>query len=278
MKLIIDSREKNLIKLCERLLKTSDKFKDKKIILETSNLDIGDIMIIDDESESESENKILYERKTISDLLASIKDSRYTEQSYRLSGSEFHNHNIIYIIEGQIDKFSDKQIIFSSMFSLNYYKGFSVFRTFDIEETAYSICNACLKLLKEKNKPSYYKNSKVDTDTGKDEKENELVDVEKEKCDTNDIPIKSYSTVIKKKKNENINKDNFSEIVLCQIPSVSSITAIAITKEFKTINNLINKLQEDKTCLNNIKYETENKQLRKISKTSISNIINFLIV
>ena len=30
MKLIIDSREKNLIKLCERLLKTSDKFKDKK--------------------------------------------------------------------------------------------------------------------------------------------------------------------------------------------------------------------------------------------------------
>jgi ERCC4-type nuclease len=267
MKLIIDCREKNLIKLCERLLKNSEKFKDKNIVLETSNLDIGDIMITDDKNE----NKILYERKSISDLLASIKDSRYTEQSYRLNGSEFHNHNIIYIIEGQIDKFSDKQIIFSSMFSLNYYKGFSVFRTFDIDETAYMICNACLKLDKEKNKPSYYKNSSVISETDKIE----LVD---NQDDVNDKPIKSYSTVVKKKKNENINKDNFSEIVLCQIPSVSSTTAIAITKEFKTINNLINKLQEDKTCLNNIKYETESKQLRKISKTSINNIINFLVV
>ena len=272
MKLIIDCREKNLIKLCEKLLKNSEKFKDKNIVLETSNLDLGDIMIVDDKNE----NKILYERKSISDLLASIKDSRYTEQSYRLSGSEFHNHNIIYIIEGQIDKFSDKQIIFSSMFSLNYYKGFSVFRTFDIEETAYTLCNACLKLGKEKNKLSYYKNSKNETDKENGE-DVELVD-NPETDDINEKPVKSYSTVVKKKKNENINKDNFSEIVLCQIPSVSSTTAIAITKEFKTINNLINKLQEDKTCLNNIKYETESKQLRKISKISISNIINFLVV
>ncbi len=269
MKLIIDCREKNLIKLCERLLKNSEKFKDKNIVLETSNLDIGDIMIVDDKNE----NKILYERKSIADLLASIKDSRYTEQSYRLNGSEFHNHNIIYIIEGQIDKFSDKQIIFSSMFSLNYYKGFSVFRTFDIEETAYTICNACLKLGKEKNKPSYYKNTSISTSESIEDVI-ELVEDNK----TDDKPVKSYSTVVKKKKNENINKDNFSEIVLCQIPSVSSTTAIAIMKEFKSLNSLIDKLQEDKTCLNNIKYETESKQLRKISKTSISNIINFLVV
>lgn len=272
MKLIIDCREKNLIKLCERLLKTSEKFKDKNIVLETSSLDIGDIMITDDKNE----NKILYERKSIPDLLASIKDSRYTEQSYRLNGSEFHNHNIIYIIEGQIDKFSDKQIIFSSMFSLNYYKGFSVFRTFDIEETAYTLCNACLKLNKEKNKPSYYKNASANVTSDAEKETNELVD--ENVTDINEKPVKSYSTVVKKKKNENINKDNFSEIVLCQIPGVSSTTAIAITKEFKTINNLIDKLQEDKTCLNNIKYETESKQLRKISKTSISNIINFLVV
>jgi ERCC4-type nuclease len=273
MKLIIDCREKNLIKLCERLLKNSEKFKDKNIVLETSNLDIGDIMISDDKNE----NKILYERKSISDLLASIKDSRYTEQSYRLNGSEFHNHNIIYIIEGQIDKFSDKQIIFSSMFSLNYYKGFSVFRTFDIEETAYTICNACLKLGKEKNKLSYYKNVSIATSEG-DEDVIEMVDNQDDDNNINEKPLKSYSTVVKKKKNENINKENFSEIVLCQIPSVNSTTAIAIMKEFKTINNLIDRLQEDKTCLNNIKYETESKQFRKISKTSISNIINFLVV
>ena len=88
---------------------------------------------------------------------------------------------------------------------------------------------------------------------------------------------KSYSTVIKKKKSANITQDNFGEIVLCQIPSISSTTACAIMKEYKTINNLISCLNKDKTCLDDIKYETDKKQLRKISKTSIKNILEFLI-
>jgi hypothetical protein len=49
-------------------------------------------------------------------------------------------------------------------------------------------------------------------------------------------------------------------------------------KEYKTINNLIEKLKVDKDCLNNIKYETEKKQIRKISKTCIKNIIDFLLI
>ena len=35
------------------------------------------------------------------------------------------------------------------MFSLNYYKGFSVFRSFSLEETATLICNMAYKLEKE---------------------------------------------------------------------------------------------------------------------------------
>lgn len=46
------------------------------------------------------ETLLIFERKSISDLLASLKDGRYEEQSYRLSGSNTNNHNIIYIIEG----------------------------------------------------------------------------------------------------------------------------------------------------------------------------------
>ena len=87
----------------------------------------------------------------------------------------------------------------------------------------------------------------------------------------------SYCSVIKKKKNENINKSNFVEIVLCQIPSVSSVTATAISKEYKTINMLIDKLNEDKDCLNSITYETNKKQVRKISKTCVKNIVEFLL-
>jgi ERCC4-type nuclease len=252
MKLILDYRETNLLKSCEALIKSVEKF--KHITITTENLLIGDMSIND----TDNNVILLFERKSIADLIASIKDGRYREQSYRLSGSEHANHNIIYVIEGAIGKFVDKQIVYSSMFSLNYYKGFSVFRSNNLEDTAYILCNAFIKLEKEKDKKPFYSNSK----TG---------DTESEKVDV------SYSTFVKKKKNANITKENFGEIVLCQIPSISSTTAIAIMKEFKNIDTLIQKLKENKDCLNELTYETEKAQKRKISKTSIKNIIEFLL-
>jgi len=256
MKLILDCRETNLLKFCQNLIKSTPKFKDIKIT--TENLLIGDMAINDDENNP----IILFERKTIADLLASIKDGRYREQSYRLSGSEYRNHNIIYLIEGALGKFDDKQIVYSSMFSLNYFKGFSIFRSYNTEETAYILCNAFIKLEKEKGKKGYYLNRKEEEGESNDKVDGEEV---------------SYSTFIKKKKNANITKDNFGEIVLCQIPSISSITSVAIMKEFKSIDNLIQKLKENNTCLNELTYETEKKQKRKISKTCIKNIQEFLL-
>ena len=43
---------------------------------------------------TEKEEKLVIERKSINDLLSSIKDGRYAEQSYRLNGLPNHNHNI----------------------------------------------------------------------------------------------------------------------------------------------------------------------------------------
>jgi len=253
MKLILDTRERELKNICEELT-TKEAYKDIKIEIES--LELGDMIIRDDENN----DIIIYERKTISDLIASIKDGRYNEQSYRLNGLEHHNHNIIYLIEGNISKtLKERQMVYSAMFSINYYKGFSLMRSANIEETAYIIFNNVLKIKKEKDKQPFYSNKKL---------ENDLDEAKEEK---------SYSSVIKKKKNANITQDNFGEIVLCQIPSISSTTACVIMKEFKTIKNLIECLNKDSGCLDNIKYETEKKQLRKISKTSIKNIIEFLV-
>ena len=116
-----------------------------------------------------------------------------------------------------------------------------------------------MKIKKEKSKSPYYLNKKCECD-------DEVVTDEK-----------SYSTVIKKRKNENITPENFGEIILCQIPSISSITSIAIMKQFSTINNLIEELKKDDKALNNVTYQTEKNQTRKISKTSINNIIKFLL-
>ena len=47
-------------------------------------------------------------------------------------------------------------------------------------------------------------------------------------------------------------------------------------KEYNTINNLIDSIKKDNKCLDNITYETDKGQKRKISKTSIKNIVDFL--
>ena len=254
MKLILDIRERELINICEDLIKNSILFKD--IIIEKESLELGDMIIRD----KDNNDIIIYERKSISDLIASIKDGRYTEQSYRLNGLEHHNHNVVYLIEGNINKnLKEKQMVFSAMFSINYYKGFSLMRSSNIEETAYILCNNLIKIMKEKDKTSYYKNTETTS---------ELSDINKEE--------KSYSSVIKKKKNANITHANFGEIVLCQIPGISSVTACAIIKEYNTINNLIDCIKKDNKCLDNITYETDKGQKRKISKTSIKNIVDFL--
>ena len=261
MNLIIDIRERSLIEACENLKKL-DIF--KNIVIKTENLDVGDIIIKND-----VENIVIIERKTVSDLISSIKDGRYVEQSFRLNGIETENHNIIYLIEGSLRGLSsEKQMAYSSIFSINYYKGFSVYRSENVSETAYILMNMSIKLQKEKKKKGFY--------PVKIKKENDVSDERKdggEECE--EEITQKYCTVIKKKKNANITRENFGEIVLCQIPTVNSVTAIAIMKEFLTINNLIEKLKIDEKCLNEITTETNSKK-RKISKACIKNILEFL--
>ena len=291
MEIILDYREKKLIETCFSLIQTNENF--NKIVLKNENLHIGDIII-----KHNNEVKIIIERKTISDLVSSIKDKRYEEQSFRLDSLEHHNHNIIYLIEGSCEKENkEKQMIYSSIFSLNYYKGFSVFRSANINETAYIICNMVLKI-NNKNKSSYYKNIYLQPETqnvSQNQKENDILNVNDEDVNNEDVnnedvnnedvnneedlkDNKEYCGLIMKKKSSMITPDNISEIMLCQIPGISKITAIEILKRFDgKINKLITSLNNDPKCIDNLSYiiPTTNK-LRKINKTSIDNIIKYL--
>lgn len=280
MKIRIDNREEELIKTIKILIENTPSFKDIQFVIEA--LPLGDIIIFDEDIE-----KIIIERKTINDLLSSIKDGRYEEQSYRLNGINHHNHNIMYLIEGDINKINnrfkdnkiEKSTLYSAILSLNYYKGFSVIRTFSIEETAYFICNAVNKLKKceiEKKKPFYYiKNEQPQIDDKNDVSGNIIED---DNNNTNDQNDKNYVNVIKKVKKENISPNNIGEIMLCQIPGISSVTSLAIMNKFKTIKNLLTNIQIDNNCLNDITIENNKGQHRKISKTCISNIYKFLLI
>ena len=86
MKIKVDNREHTLIKLL-KALKTDYKY-NFEIIVE--KLDLGDIIICRDEEEL-----LIIERKNLNDLASSLRDGRYSEQSYRLNGLPIHNHNIV---------------------------------------------------------------------------------------------------------------------------------------------------------------------------------------
>jgi len=229
------------------------------IELEICNLPVGDIILCD----SSDSEKVIIERKSLSDLAASIKDGRYEEQSYRLNGLTHPNHNIMYIIEGDLNKIQtfksriDKTVLYSAIFSLSYYKGFSVLRSQSLEETAIMICHMMYKLKKgiSENKLAYY--------TG---------DARQESDD------KDYCNVVKKVKKDNITVNNIGEIMLCQIPGVSNTTAAAIIKQFNSLPKLVLSLKEDPGCMKDISYCNAKGQTRKINKSAVENIKLFLTV
>jgi ERCC4-type nuclease len=267
----IDTREQDLFSKCESTISAVPKFADIKLISQT--LPLGDIIINDGTNDC-----IIIERKTLSDLAASIKDGRYEEQSYRLNGLQHHNHNIIYLIEGDMYRFNtfkeriDKQTLYSAMFSINYFKGFSVMRSNNLEETAMIACNMAYKLVGglKADKVGFYSNTiqpKSHVNSSDDQNNN---------ADDNLPTEKDYCSVIKKVKKDNITADNIGEIMLCQIPGVSSASALAILSQFKTLPNLIKSIQDDENCLNNVCTTDSNGKSRKISKTAIATIIKFL--
>ena len=278
MKIRVDNREQELLKYIKELIVNIPLFKDLEVQVE--NLPLGDVII-----SNNVEDKLVIERKSINDLAASIKDGRYEEQSYRLNGLNHPNHNIIYLIEGdvnRVNRFKDNKMekltLYSSIFSLNYYKGFSVIRSFSIDESAIFICNTANKLRKgeSENKLPYYQNNQtILKPISLEEKEQNSEEIIcNEEITSND---KDYVSVVKKIKKDNITPDNIGEIMLCQIPGISSITALAIMNKFKTFPNLISQIQENENCLKDISYTNSKNQVRKVNKTCLVNIVKFLL-
>ena len=271
----IDTREHELIKKCENLLVAVPAFKELKI--EVCPLPLGDIIITTNQNDNLIDN-VIVERKSLSDLAASIKDGRYEEQSYRLNGLPHHNHNIVYLIEGDLSKFNsfkeriDKQTLYSAMFSINYYKGFSLMRSTSMDETAFILCNMAYKIGKDTNKQPYFSQNLLSVS------ESSIAINSEENADeiSNANSSKDYCSVIKKVKKDNITEDNIGEIMLCQIPGISSVTALTIMEKFKYLPNLVKCIQDDPQCLNNICTTDAKGKTRKISKTAIATIVKYL--
>ena len=139
------------------------------------------------------------------------------------------------------------------MFCLQYYKGFSVVKTKDISETAEYIVFMLDKMMRTSDKKSFYSEEKPQIQQPK-----------------------NYCEVVNKVKKKNIRPENIGEIILSQIPGISSKTSLTIMEKFGSLYNLLNQLKKDPKCLNGITIKTT-KGDRKISNTTIRNISQYLL-
>jgi len=278
MKIIIDEREASLYHLCQTFAETHQI---KSAPIEKRVLQLGDIIFTSDD---ESVVHLVIERKSFSDLLASVKDGRYAEQSHRLIHCFPNPHNIVYLLEGMfstVHQEKDKKKIISCMASLNYFKGFSLMRTVSASETAQHIVYLADKIAKElplKKPQAIEISAEPSAEPSPEANTNSLESSAPQPTNVQATQptVVPYCSVVKAAKKANITKENIGEIILCQIPGISSTTAVELMKPFNTFAEFMNKIKEDSAYLNSVAIENNGKK-RKIGKNVIDGIREFLL-
>ena len=251
---IIDIRENKLV----------EQLKNLSFDFTTKSLDIGDIMITEGDLPF-----LIIERKTIDDLKSSVVDGRLREQRYRLlNASGLPPTRIMYIIEGNLSRrvmskergkggVSNSTVV-GSIINMMFRDNIKVYRTNSVEETADFI----IKLF-----------SKVgDKEIFLEEKKNET----EEKSEP-----QSYTTVVDKKKKNNMTPNVWFISQLSMIPQISNTIANAIVSVYPTLISLITSYQntseeERPSLLSNITYDLSTGKKRKIGMKISERVYQFI--
>lgn len=299
MKIVIDEREHLLYEKCIGLIgEGGNLYSPNNMHISKTTLTIGDIHILTEDNK----DVVIIERKTLSDLLSSIKDGRYDEQSHRLiHSSGMHPHNIIYLIEGGLSSlsFEKRKLVHSVITSINHFKGMTVIKTANVLESAEFILSFADKTMRnfaKKQTPKYC--------TGVVPLQNSYIEqLNDKKCIAEEPPTPqspqshqshpatgqiidalpdqvtehNYVSVVKKVKKDNLTPNNIGAVFLSQIPHVSSVIANAVMVKYQySINVLIKELEKNPDCLNNLQTEKDGKK-RKIGSNVVKNIRIFLL-
>jgi ERCC4-type nuclease len=205
----IDVREHDLIQLAEKIEKN------EKIEVKTAQLPIGDILI------QHGDQTLVFERKTIADLSASIKDGRYSEQRQRLK-STYPFHRVTLLIEGNTGmlrtqpmtaRISSKTIL-SALISAQYRDGFHVYHTSTPADTLWYLLQIAERM------------------------------GEKTHLETECKEEYGASLRVKTQKRENVTPGLCYLLQLSQLPGISMTTATEIAKTYPTMRALLSALTE----------------------------------
>jgi crossover junction endonuclease MUS81 len=231
--LAIDNRETKLIDLIKD--RDLDKYM-QSITMTTLPLDIGDIHI-------QYQEKIwIFERKSVQDLIASIKDGRYKEQKARMLSS---GNDITYIIEGDniTSTYNERhQKILSGVYLHTMYRdGIRVIFTKNLNDTCTFILTMCTKII---DNPGKFSEGEA----------KQYIDCVK----------------LKNKKIENITPETCYLMQLSQIPGISTTIAKNIQENYPTMRELIKNLEESDDRIAMLCT------IQKIGKEKASNILEYL--
>lgn len=242
IKIIVDSRE---VALYNNIIERDfDKYKDF-IEIQTDQLDLADIHI------SFKDRLLVFERKTVSDLLSSIKDGRYKEQKARLL-SNISPNDITYIIEGDniLSSNNNNQNILSGVYTHSMYRdGIHIVFTKNVIETVTYLLILSMKIID--NCSKFIKNINNDIEN---DKEPELY--------VNNCKLKS-------KKICNIDTKTCYIMQLSQIPFISVVIAKNIVEKYPTLRTFLKALDE---CDNKLKLLCN---IDKIGKNKAIKILEY---
>lgn len=275
IQIVVDVREDAVIaKLAAILAEREASPKSEKLQMTTKALDIGDVSFVNTDTGKEI---LLFERKSLPDLLASIKDGRYEEQSHRLvHASGLPMHNIVYVIEGllsQLRSDADRRVVFSAITSLSFFKGFSVLRTSTVQETADLLAAMADKIQREHKKGNLGPPPII---PGSPEDSADIIAANGDPRAGDPRAGDPYSSFVKKTKKDNITGDNIGEIMLCQIPGVSSAAAQELLKT-RTFAEWIAACKSDgDVALKDVALTGANGKTRKLGSNVKAALVRFL--
>ena len=220
--IVIDCRERALIEAMRRIGAPN---------LEVRQLALGDMLL-----EWSGEAMLLVERKSVSDLLASIRDGRYGEQSFRLQRADGlpAPHNIVYLLEGSTLRLcaAEKQRCLSAMASCHFFKGFGVWHAENVQDTAEWLAATANKLARElaagTARPFYRARRPPQGQEEGGGGQGQQQEEEHEEHEEHDEEGEGYCSVVKRVKKENLTAANIGSVVLCQVPGFSAAGATAV--------------------------------------------------
>lgn len=223
------------------------------VVIEYENLEFGDFIFVIEFS-VDNTSKLVFERKSINDLASSIKDNRWRNQKQNLLVN-FDRSQLYYIIEDHIE-YAESNIVYSgishntiisSIINTMIRDDIKCFFTENLLDTINLLKTIATKLVKDGSKL---------------------------------INNHDKTTIHVAKKIVHNSKDKFFHNCLLCIPGLSEKIAQPLLREYNSLENFYNRLnckdyQERFGELSQLRTETEPGKHRKISRTVLTNILDY---